>query len=46
MLLKKLYMINWCQRLMLLDVDTSGSVLKTEYNTDKSVLEKKINDAD
>ena len=27
-------------------IDTSGFVLKTQYNTDKSSLEKKINDAD
>ena len=27
-------------------IDTSGFVLKTEYDTDKSDLEKKINDAD
>ena len=27
-------------------IDTSGFVLKTQYNTDKSNLEKKIDDAD
>ena len=27
-------------------IDTNGFVLKTQYNTDKSRLEKKINDAD
>ena len=25
-------------------MDTSGFVLKTQYNTDKSSLEKKVND--
>ena len=28
------------------DIDTTGFVLKTKYNTDKSDLEKKIGDAD
>ena len=28
------------------NIDTSGSVLKTTYDTDKSDLEKKISDAD
>ena len=28
------------------NIDTSGFVLKTKYNTDKSDLEKKISDAD
>ena len=28
------------------NIDTSGFVLKTKYDTDKSDLEKKINDAD
>ena len=28
------------------NIDTSGFLLKTKYNTDKSDLEKKINDAD
>ena len=28
------------------NIDTNGFVLKTEYNTDKSDLEKKISDAD
>ena len=27
-------------------IDTSGFILKTKYNTDKSNLEKKISDAD
>ena len=27
-------------------IGTSGFVLKTQYNTDKSGLEKKVNDAD
>ena len=27
------------------NIDTSGFVLKTKYDTDKSDLEKKINDA-
>ena len=28
------------------NIDTSGFVLKTKYDTDKSDLEKKISDAD
>ena len=28
------------------NIDTSGFVVKTKYDTDKSSLEKKINDAD
>ena len=31
---------------LLSNIDTSGFVLKTKYNTDKSDLEKKISDAD
>ena len=28
------------------NIDTSGFVLKTKYNSDKSNLEKKVSDAD
>ena len=31
---------------LLSNIDTSGFVLKTKYNTDKSDLEKKISDPD
>ena len=40
-LLKKLCMINWLN-----NIDTSGFVLKTKYDADKSYLEKKISDVD
>ena len=42
---KKLSMINKSLRLMNA-IDTSGFALKTQYDTDISGLEKKINDAD
>ena len=42
---QKLSMVNKSLRLMNA-IDTSGFALKTQYNTDISGLEKKINDAD
>ena len=44
MLSKRLYMIIWLQQKN--NIDATGFVLKTTYDTDKSGLEKKINDAD
>ena len=51
MLLKNLYMINYSK--LVIKIDTTGFVLKTTYDTDKSDLfrlnqayNKKINDAD
>ena len=42
MLLKRLCMINWLQKVN--NIDTTDFVLKTKYNTDKTELEKKIPD--
>ena len=42
MLLKRLCMINWLQKVN--NIDTTDFVLKTKYNTDKTELEKKISD--
>ena len=42
MLLKKLFMTNWLQKVN--NIDTSDFVLKTKYQTEKIELEKKIPD--